>query len=78
VQRSQQLWNLTILSVYFQSILNSPPYMKVLFEHLRILLQCLGALYFVPGGTGSIWYYIEVLWRLTQVSGMLACGFQTI
>ena len=44
---------------------------------LRMLLQSLRALCLAPGEPGSIWKNIEGLVRLTGVSGMFACGFQT-
>jgi len=46
-------------------------------EHLRMLLQSLRALCLAPGGSGSIWKYLEALVRLSGVSGRIACGFRT-
>jgi len=63
-QRSKELPNLTILSVKSQWI-------------LRMLLQSLRALCLVPGGSGSIQKYIEVLVKSPGVSGRIACSFQT-
>jgi len=45
-------------------------------EHLEILLQSLRVLCLAPGGSGSIWKYLEALVRLHRVSGRIAWGFQ--
>jgi len=42
-----------------------------------MLLQSLRALCLAPGGSGSIWKYLETLVKLPGVSGKIACGFQT-
>jgi len=42
-----------------------------------MLLQSLRALCKAPGGSGSIWKYLEALVRATGVSGRFACGFRT-
>jgi len=42
-----------------------------------MLLQSLSALYLAPGGSGSVWKYLEALVRLPGVSGRIACGFRT-
>jgi len=46
-------------------------------EHLRMLLQSLRALCLAPGGSGSVWKYLEALVTLPGVSGRIACGFRT-
>jgi len=46
-------------------------------EHLRILLQSLGALCIAPGVSGSIWKDLEAMVRSTRVSGRSVCGFRT-
>jgi len=46
-------------------------------EHLKMLLQSLGALFFVPGRPGSVWKYFEALGRAIRLSGREACGFWT-
>jgi len=46
-------------------------------EHLRLLLQSLGALGLSPGGSGSVWKFLEALLRSRWVSGRIACGFMT-
>jgi hypothetical protein len=40
-------------------------------------LQSLQAHCKAPGGPVSIWQHLEALIRATEVSGRLACGFQT-
>ena len=42
-----------------------------------MLLQSLRALCLAPGGSGSVWKYLEALVRSPGVSGRIACGFQT-
>jgi hypothetical protein len=42
-----------------------------------MLLQSLRALCLAPGGSGSIWKYLEALLRSPGVSGRIACGFRT-
>jgi len=42
-----------------------------------ILLQSLRALCLAPGGSGSIWKYLEALVRSPGVSRRIECGFQT-
>jgi hypothetical protein len=42
-----------------------------------MLLQSLRALWFAPGGPGSIWNYLGAPVRSTGVSGRFACGFRT-
>ena len=46
-------------------------------EHLRMLLESLGALYFTAGGPGSICNYMGALEMLTRVPARSGCGFQT-
>jgi len=46
-------------------------------EHLRMLLQGLGALCIAPGGSGSIWKYLEELVRSPGMFSRFACGFPT-
>jgi len=46
-------------------------------EHLMILLQSLKALCKDPADPGGIWKYLEVLVRVTAVSGRFAYGFRT-
>jgi len=46
-------------------------------EHLRLLLQSLRAHCKAPGGTGSIWKYLEALLMATGVSGRFVYGFRT-
>jgi len=53
------------------------PYCIYFMEHMRMLLQSLGALSGAPGGSGNIWKYVEALARLTGVSGRYMCGFRT-
>jgi len=50
---------------------------KCFQEHLRMLLQSLRALCLSPGGSGSIWKYLEALVRSPGVSGRIVCGFRT-
>jgi len=42
-----------------------------------MLLQSLRAHCLAPGGSGSIWKYLEALVWSPGVSGRIACGFQT-
>jgi len=42
-----------------------------------MLMQSLRALCLAPGGSGSLWKYIEVLVRSPRVSGRIACGILT-
>ena len=42
-----------------------------------MLLQSLRALSLAPGGSGSVWKYLEALVRSPGVSGRIACGFRT-
>jgi len=42
-----------------------------------MLLQSLRGLCKAPGGSGSIWKYLEALVRATGMSGRFACGFRT-
>jgi len=42
-----------------------------------MLLQSLRALCLAPGGSGSVWKYLEAQVRLPGVSGRIACGFRT-
>jgi len=42
-----------------------------------MLLQSLRALCLAPGGSGSVWKYLEALVRLPGVSGRIAWGFRT-
>jgi len=42
-----------------------------------MLLQSLRALCLAPGGSGSVWKYLEALVRSPGVSGRIACGFRT-
>jgi len=46
-------------------------------DHLRMLLQSLRALCLAPGGSGSVWKYLEALVRSPGVSGRIACRFRT-
>ena len=46
-------------------------------EHLRMLFQSLRALCLAPGGSGSVWKYLEAQVRSPGVSGRIACGFRT-
>jgi hypothetical protein len=46
-------------------------------QHLWMLLQCLRALCFAPGGVGSIWKYSKALVRATGVSQRCAYRFRT-
>jgi len=46
--------------------------------HLGMLLQELRAFSLAPGGSGSVWNYLEALVRLTGVSGILVCSFRTV
>jgi len=41
-----------------------------------MLLQSLRALCLAPGGSGSIWKYLEAPVRAPGVSGRIACGFR--
>jgi len=42
-----------------------------------MLLQSLRALCLAPGGSGSVWKYLEALVTSPGVSGRIACGFRT-
>jgi len=42
-----------------------------------MLLQSLRALCLAPGGSGSVWKYLEALVRSPGVSGRIACGLRT-
>ena len=42
-----------------------------------MLLQSLRALCLAPGGSGSIWKYLEALVRLPGVCGRVVCSFGT-
>ena len=42
-----------------------------------MLLQSLSALCLAPGGSGSLWKYLEALLRSPRVSGRIGCGFRT-
>jgi hypothetical protein len=42
-----------------------------------MLLQSLRAQYLAPGGSGSIYQYLEALVRSPGVSGRIACCFRT-
>jgi hypothetical protein len=72
--RIQQLQNLTLFDGTFGRHLHN---FMCSQEHLRMLLQSLGAHCNVPGGPQSIWMYFEVLVRSTGVSGRFGCGFWT-
>jgi hypothetical protein len=50
---------------------------RFFLEHVRMLLQSLRALCKAAGGAGSIWKYLKVLVRATEVSGRLAYSFWT-
>ena len=76
-QWSPQLQNLTILIVKSRSILNAPPSLQVLSEHVRMLLHSLRAFCKAPGGARSIWKYLEALGRASGVSERFAHGFRT-
>jgi len=74
VQRSQELQNLTILDGASWMHLHN---CRCFQEHLRMLLESLRALCLAPGGSGSIWRYLEALVRSPGVSGRIASGFRT-
>ena len=42
-----------------------------------MLLQSLRALCLAPGGSGSVWKYLEALARSPRVSGRIVCAFWT-
>jgi len=42
-----------------------------------MLSQSLRALCLAPGGSGSIWKYLEALVTLRRESGRIACGIRT-
>ena len=42
-----------------------------------MLSQSLRALCLPPGGSGSVWKYLEAQVRSPGVSGRIACGFRT-
>jgi len=46
-------------------------------KHLKMLLQSLRALCLAPGGSGSIWKYLEALVGCPGVSGRIGCCFRT-
>jgi len=76
-QRSQQLQNLTILTVNLVASWRHLHNCRCFRKHLRMLLQSLKAYCKAPGGAGSIRKYLEALVRATGVYGRLWCGFQT-
>jgi len=73
-QRSQKLRNLTILDGTSWMHLHN---CRCFQEHLRKLLQSLRALCLAPGGSGSVWKYLEALVMSPGVSGRIACSFRT-
>jgi len=46
-------------------------------EHLRMVLQSMGALCVAQGGSGSFWKYNKALVGSTGVAGRFACGYPT-
>jgi len=76
-QRSQQIQNLTILTVKSRSILNAPPSLQVVSgARENALAESESTLQSSRGG-GIVWKYLEALVRATGVSGTFAYGFRT-